>query len=992
MKPIKLTMNAFGPFSGTEWIDFTPLWEHNVFLITGPTGAGKTTIFDAICFALYGKASGESRQNENFKSDFAPEDVLCSCTLEFELRGKRFCIFRQPPQQKLTSKGTYTTVPGKAELTLPNGGVITGTGEVNTRVGEILGINLGQFKQIVMLAQGEFQRMLEASANEKQEIFRRIFSTQLFDRFAQSLSEKTAAANDRISKQMEAVAVCAAGMDFGGDTALSDLAQAKPIDVDALLEGGLRLVSDDRAALDALKTEFDGVSKQLDQINLPQAEETNRKFTAMDGLRKKTAVLSGRKKYIAEQAARLGSIRSAQQVCKAADAVAQLTAQIEEYQKEQTHAQEMLPVCTSKMRQSQALMHEAKAREDIKQTMLEHRSALEKTRDTFEKIAKNTAELESLRAGLDKLRLNETILRLLEKRAALLAQSVELEKRAQQLERLAEIHREAELQRHTFIEEKAAYLASYSLFLNAQAGILARTLEEGEPCPVCGSVSHPNHAQLSTGVCSQAELDKAAQDLDMLATHLAGLETDVKSCFRQLNYMDDLFDFDENEISAHLPQVCAAQQATQAELERLRTQIAVQESKAVQIGGKAPDARFDSEIFVLEEIARVTSRVLKTDAEMSNKQRQIEDLQEMLEVTGVRDEKQLLVELATANAQIMQIEKQITASTDQFMADKTAYDQLCRTIELVRGKLFALGNQLTVAQNHFQVELNARRFASREVFEEYRNQIDQAAEIEETINTYNLACTALSAELGALEVELVGKEVTDMEALKLLSTELTARRAALHEQQVALSARIQVNMQALQAIRSRCEGMEALYAQYQDYSELSRLANGNNAQRISFESYVLGAYFDDIISLANVRLAKMTGARYELKRKEGREKFGGASGLNLEMIDNYSGKARNITTLSGGESFKTSLALALSLADIVQMYAGGVVIDTMFIDEGFGTLDDESLTSAVQTLTSLGEDGRMVGIISHVSELRECIPARIYVSAGKTGSSCAVSV
>lgn len=992
MKPIKLTMNAFGPFSGTECIDFTPLWDHNVFLITGPTGAGKTTIFDAICFALYGRASGENRQNENFKSDFAPEDVLCSCTLEFELRGKHFCIFRQPPQQKLTSKGTYTTVPGKAELTLPDGAVVTGTGEVNARVGEILGINLMQFKQIVMLAQGEFQRMLEASANEKQEIFRRIFSTQLFDRFAQSLSEKTAAVNERISKQMDAVEVCAAGMDFGGDTALAELAQAKPINVDALLEGGLRLVADDRAALDALKTKFDGVNAQLAKINLPQAEETNRKFVGMDGLRKKMAVLSGRKKYIAEQAARLTSIRSAQQACKAADAVTQLAAQLAEYQKEQAQAQEMLPVCTQKMRNSQALMHEAKAREDIKQTMLEHRSALEKTRETFEKITKNTAELDALSAGLHKLHRNEAILRLLQKRAVLLTQGAELEKRAGQLERLVEIHREAERQREIFMEEKADYLANYSLFLSAQAGILARTLEEGEPCPVCGSRSHPNHAQLSTGVCTQAELDTAAKKLDTLATRLAGLETDLKTCFRQLNYMDDLFDFTENEIGAHQPQVCAAQQETKTELEQLCGQIAAIESEAAQASGKAPDTRFDSEVFVLEEIARVTSRILKTDAEISNKQRQIEDLQEVLAVAGVKDEKQLLVELATANAQIMQIEKQITASTDQFMADKTAYDQLCKTVELVRGKLFTLGNQLNVAQNHFQVELVARRFVSREVFEQYRSQIDQAEEIEETINAYNLACTALSAELGALEVELVGKEVADIEAMRLQSTELAALREALHEQQVALSARMQVNMQALQGMRSRCDGMEALYAQYQDYSELSRLANGNNAQRVSFESYVLGAYFDDIISLANLRLSKMTGARYELKRKVSREKFGGASGLNLEMIDNYSGKARNITTLSGGESFKTSLALALSLADIVQMYAGGVVIDTMFIDEGFGTLDDESLTSAVQTLTSLGEDGRMVGIISHVSELRECIPARIHVSAGKTGSSCAVSV
>ena len=234
MKPIRLTMAAFGPFAGNETVDFTALTQSGIFLITGPTGAGKTTIFDAICYALYGKASGDGRQNENFKSDFAPDDALCSVTFDFELRGKLFSVFRQPQQPKLTAKGTYTLAPSRVELRLPGGEILLSS-EANERIVQILGINLRQFKQIVMLPQGEFRKMLEASSDEKQEIFRRIFSTELFDRFAQELGRRTRALDEKIHKQLDAISVCASSMDFSAKQELGGLAHAEAPDPEALL-------------------------------------------------------------------------------------------------------------------------------------------------------------------------------------------------------------------------------------------------------------------------------------------------------------------------------------------------------------------------------------------------------------------------------------------------------------------------------------------------------------------------------------------------------------------------------------------------------------------------------------------------------------------------------------------------------------------------------------------------------------------------------------
>lgn len=992
MKPLRLTMTAFGPFAGIETIDFTALCESGVFLITGPTGAGKTTIFDAICFALYGKASGDARQNENFKSDFAPETTLCSVCFEFELRGKAFTVLRQPPQQKLTSKGGYTAVPGKAEFTLPDGNVVTGAADVTARVTEILGINLGQFKQIVMLAQGEFQRLLAASSDEKQEIFRRIFSTQLFDRFAQELGEKTRALNEQIRKHLDAIAVCANSMDCAGDAELFALTQAEATDVEALLGMADSLLARDKQALEAAEATLAIAGAERDGLNLEQITVTNKKFAVLEDLRQKTAVLQNRKGFIADQKLKLELIHGAQQVSKSDRLIAQLNEQLAEYAREVQECQNRLPQLSNTMKLSQSALHEAKAREDVKQTLIAHRAGLEAARDLFERIARHQNELLGLTKNLERLRKNEALLQKLKTRAGLLTQHTDAKGKLEQAVNLARLCEKAAVRGGEFTVAKAAYIARYDLFLSAQAGILARTLAENIPCPVCGSFEHPMPAKLAGDVPTQAALDENRALLDRLSGELSTLEAELRACCRQINYMDDVFNFSEEEATEHTDEIAAVLRRFKAREAGLRESLAALESEILEAAGLDDiDKKFDDEIYVLEEITRLTSLVQRARGDIESNRRQTDELREQL-TAGIKDEQQLNAEITAANAQILHIDEQITACTGQFIDAKSEYDKLCRTIELSRSKMFALNNQLSLAQNQFGADLKIHHFTSRQMYEEHRELIGKAKELETMVEAYSTACTAAFTELHSLESELAGKAPRDAQALTARHKELTEQMEDFTRKKVSLSARLQVNAQAVTAIRTRFSGMAELYDEYKNVSELYRLASGNNAQRLSFESYVLASYFDDIIALANLRLSKMTGARYELRRKTDREKFGRSSGLSLEMIDNYSGKARHITTLSGGESFKTALALALSLADIVQMYAGGVVIDTMFIDEGFGTLDEESLSAAVQTLTSLSEDGRLVGIISHVSELKERIPARINVLPSKTGSTCAVAL
>lgn len=983
MKPIRLTMAAFGPFSGTETIDFTTLTQGGIFLVTGPTGAGKTTIFDAICFALYGKASGEERQNENFKSDFAPADALCSVTLDFELRGKRFSIFRQPPQQKLTAKGTMTVVPSRVELTLPDGDVVSGA-DANDRVVEILGINMRQFKQIVMLPQGEFRRLLDASSEEKQKIFRRIFSTELFDEFAQELSRQTAQLSERIHQQLDAISVCAGGLDFSADDTHAALAQAQTPDPEALMTAAAALLKADRSALDTLELQWISVNSSRDKLNLENAADTNRKFEMLELLRQKATVLFERKDFILQQKQKLEFIRGAQQVSKTEELLTQITRQMDEYQVEMHDAQERLPELTRLMQKEHLALVDAKNREEQKQVLVVRRAGLEQAGEAMQRAALCRGELAALGETRQTLAAQEKRLSGLRGRAALLEEETKTKKRAALLEEMVSLCEQIRKQSEAYLVGKDQYITDYDFFLSAQAGILARTLEPGLPCPVCGSTQHPAPAHMPADVPSQTELDRMRAELDAMATEIGELEAELRQRHRQLNYLTEVLPFPEEACAEHAEDIYRIKAHTEDAALRLTQRVAAASGELSE-----PDARYDSEVFVLEEIAALQARIVKTDAETDAAQRRLDELSELFSAYR-GGENSLAEELQELTGQINAIDEEISATTQSYIDAKSEYDKLCKTIELARGKLFSLGSQKALLKGQFTAELNQNRFTSQEMYHEYLAQTEQADELAHMLDEYQTACSTATAEINTLDMALKGKKPVDLAALTEQHKELTAEIEALSRRKVELAARIQLNTQASEAIRERYSGMAELYARYKDLSELSRLATGNNAQRVSFESYVLGSYFDDIIALANLRLSRMTGARYELRRRAEREKFGRSSGLSLEIIDSFSGKARHISTLSGGESFKTSLALALSLADIVQMYAGGVSIDTMFIDEGFGSLDEESLDFAVQTLTSLDDTGRVVGIISHVAELRERIPTRLCVHAGRQGSHCDV--
>ena len=744
------------------------------------------------------------------------------------------------------------------------------------------------------------------------------------------------------------------------------------------------LLAADRSTLDSVELQWIAKCSERDKLKLESAVETNRKLEMLGILREKVAVLLDRKDYIAEQKQRLEFIRGAQQVSKTDDILAQISKQIEEYREEMQEAQARLPQLTRTMQSSQLAVVDAKNREETKRGLIARRAALEQASEAYQKVANFRAELTVLEQQRETHAARERRLSVLRERAGLLGQLRILQQQQENLEHLAILCNQHREKNNSYHMAKDQYLLDYDRFLSAQAGILAQALRSGLPCPVCGSTEHPFPAHRPADVPTQAALDEARSRLDELAAEAAILDTDIRTCHRQINYIDTILSFREEEAVSHLNDIVLEKAHAEDHIERLNVRL---DEMDAQLG--LTDEQYDDEVFVLEEIASLQGRIVKVDAEVEAAKRRIDELSESF--SGFRGGEQGLArELSALSEQITAIDAEIAANTQHYIEAKSEYDTLCKTIEHARTKQFNLNNQKNLTMNQFTAELNQNRFATRDMYREYREQIPQADELEAIIHGYQVACSTATAEMNTLDMALKGKKPANVEALSVLHGELTVEIEALERRKVALSARIQINRQAAEAIRSRFEGMAKLYLQYKDLSELHRLASGNNAQRISFESYVLSSYFDDIIALANVRLAKMTGERYELRRRTEREKFGRSSGLSLEITDYYSGKARHISTLSGGESFKTALALALSLADIVQMYAGGVCIDTMFIDEGFGSLDEASLDSAVKTLTSLGEDGRVVGIISHVAELKERIPSRIAVHAGRGGSHCDV--
>ncbi len=908
MKPLHLTINAFGPYAEKIEIPFDSLGENGLYLITGDTGAGKTTIFDAITFALYGEASGEYRKDKAaLRSDFADKKNKTFVILKFLCRGEIFTIKRSPKTQDHNSE---------VELVYPDGRVFTKEKEAAEKIQELTGMDKKQFSQIVMIAQGEFQKLLNAKTDERVEIFRNIFSTKNLQYFQIQLNDKYVNTNSEFLKLKDSI-----------------LQYINQIDA-----------SDN----ENLANEISRIKESKNIYNLANLSEELKKQLKSDETEKKE--LDKKKKNINKDLEKLNQeLGNAEIIQKTNNEILNLKEKIipnleiefkithekfEKYSKE-LPKQEKLGLDISKLEKDlskySTLEYLAQDLELLEKNNIKNETEINKNE---KQINDNKSRQDSLKITIDSLKNIEIDFEkqehLREKKLEKIEQFDELKK---QILNLKSTQKD-----YNIIQENIQNLTSewqnahqkfekiYTSFIEQQAGILARNLKPGIACPVCGSVKHPNPAKTQdenitkeSVQISQDACDKAKKNLDDKTKQL----TELKSTISNL----------------------------EKNIEKLSSKILNTKS-----------------IINVEEILEQENSNIKT--ELTNIEKNIQELE-----LKIKNKTQSEEELKNLENNLLSSENY----QKELLINKSKLD---KEISAKKATLSTLKNEL---------EYNDRKTADHILKEKqliHKTFEDEFKQLQDTMNQTKTTLESKKESLKTLELQVKHAPIVNIEDMKNKIDNLKNIISEIQNNTDKLLTRFSKNNDLKNNILKTNDSLLETEQKLQKLKLLSDTANGrlNGTIKITFEQYIQTAYFDMIIDEANKRFVKMTNFQYRLERKE--EKKGNSKvGLDLNVFDYHTGKYRSVSTLSGGESFKAALSLALGLSDVVQNYSGGIKIDAMFIDEGFGSLDEESLEQALNTLYGLTEGNRIVGIISHVGELRNRIDKKILIKRSLNGSS-----
>ena len=916
MRPLKLTMAGFGPYADTQVLDFEALGTGGLYLITGDTGAGKTTIFDAITFALFGEASGDNRKPNMLRSKYAGAAAPTYVELVFSYGGSTYTIRRNPEYQRAKARGTGTTKQSEeAILTYPDGATVSRLKDVDKAVRDIIGLTREQFSQVSMISQGDFRRLLQADTIERQKIFRDIFDTGLFVTLQNTLKEKASDLREQrdlatrsIRQYMESM-VCAADSPLAGEVAK---AREGLLLTPETLELFAQVIQEDTAAQSIGDNRLAEVEAQAEQVTaqLSQAQAYQNAKASLE--RHTTAEVT--------QAAALEQAQAA-----LTEAQATLPQQ-EQLAKEITELELLLP-------SYDALEADAKILRQTQDALVKAEEAQETAQAQKDTL---TESLENLKCQLKSL---DNVAAEKEK---LSAQQQQLQEQLKKFQTLLEELDALDVQRKMLEKKQQAYLdaaakaaqknqvyeAQNTAFLSEQAGIMASTLVTGTPCPVCGSLEHPHLAVLSESAPTEAEV-KAAKEAADAARQV--MEQASGAASRQKGIVLTT----EKSITKNLHLLVPGTSTAFAPL-IVRTQVD----------------------YIIDQEETVTIQLRQALAQLRRKE-ELEQSIPLKEAALTKAE----TDLTAAREEITTYTVSI-ASLEQQMAERKA--------------------QLTFPD---KAAAKAEQAALEQQLQELKKAL---ADAESKHNTCREDLAGTRAAMEQLEAQLANGTAADADGLESQKQTLAAEKAALTAQLKAIHTRITTNQTAMDHIAQKAAEVEKVEARYTWVKALSDTANGNvtGKDKIMLETYIQTTYFDRILERANIRLRKMSGGQYDLKRRRTAGNKQSKSGLELDIVDHINTTERSVNTLSGGEAFLASLALALGLSDEVQM-STGIHLDTLFVDEGFGSLDGEALNKAYHTLAGLTEGNRLVGIISHVSELKERIDKQIIVRKEKTGGSTA---
>lgn len=917
MRPIRLAMSAFGPYASKIELNLEQLGTGGLYLITGDTGAGKTTIFDAITFALYGEASGENREASMLRSKYAQPGTPTEVELTFSYAGKEYFVKRNPEYERPKARGEgFTSEKADARFRYPDGRMVTGLKDVNRAVLQTLGIDRAQFTQIAMIAQGDFLKLLFASTEDRKKIFQKIFRTERYHTLQERLKDESGQLKRERDDLANGIGQYMDDIRWDGDEPLSRRTAGEKAFVSA--EGIREILALLKELIRRDQERDEALEKRIGQLDQRIEENT--------ALLARAQAWASAGKSLAEASLELKEGEASLRRFDAAlQAEEERTPRREKIRTQAITIGEQLPDYTELDRLLAERKAAGKALEDCRKALSDEAAQKEALERETEALQRERRELEDAEGV----------------RAALLAGRQEAERKLERcrllkeaLEELAGLERELERRRkacgkkwETSEKEAERYNDMFRRYLSEQAGILAQALQDGQPCPVCGSVSHPKTAVKSGNAPTKAELDACREAMERAREDAAAAGEEAAGLLGKQEQKRQSVESDLRLLLGELPMEEASRVLAETG-EQTKGQLTLLQEK------------------IRTEDERIRRRE-EVDKLLSGKAKMRQALEEAVRFAAEQmGEKETLLKTFAERTEVLSGKLPFSSAAQAKREKQALEEQLCRMEESLR----KADQDVRV-----QREKNARHKAR---IEEAQKQLAQAQEV-------------------------------DTQEAERRRLQLKEAREAEGGSQKTIHARWTHNEAILENLLRKLDQLSGVEERWQWVKALSDTANGSlsGREKIMLETYVQTACFDRIIDRSNLRFMEMSGGQYELKRRREAGNNRSQSGLELDVIDHYNGTMRSVKTLSGGEAFKASLSLALGLADEIQSFAGGIRLDTMFVDEGFGSLDEDSLEQAVKALLELTQGNRLVGIISHVGALKERIDRQIVVIKGKSGGS-----
>lgn len=1041
MQPLRLELHNFGPYDHCT-IDFRSFYAQSLFLITGKTGAGKTTIFDGMTYALYGSTSGGLRQGKDMRSSFATPDERTVVTFEFSYRDLTYTVTREPEQLVNKARGTGTRVqPAKVCLTVYNQEgqeikQLTKEKEVGLFIHELLQLNRAQFLQIIMLPQGEFRRFLNADSNDKEKVLRQLFNTSLYQQIAEQLKEQKKKRDRQLAEVRQETLILAKQLQF------DDSLREKLI-ADSLVTDYLEVYEEQTIRYDSqikeLKTHLRQQTETYNQLleKITQGERINQRFAQLKDVKQSLSELDNEKDQIVDlkvRANRLNQVATLDNtytlVLEKQQDITELTNKLIAINREITNLDQQLVTCDQEIQSLQKQDSEMAQKQDrvvqidlwlplvteqqvIKEQLRVKEKELTDQKELLQQLTGDVTSLQKKKSELDLIVSQEvTFLKQLNtceqdmKTNDWLCDRIEeLKKLLVQTQKLEEQKKYDLIEKDQVIErlnslEQAKRVAKSDLAKQLIQQLMSDLLP-GEPCPVCGSLEHPKSDAQHMVTDTTATVHTLTNELDQLDVELESVRLVYQTLTGQLTgyqqQLDQLaltIDTKKASIQADLPksispnspvsewkeslEVCTT--AIKKQIKQLQKQLIVIDQ------AKEDSIRCQDELDILSK-RQATIQLVLSDCQqvLASHQGVLESISQKLPSHNLQGDS-----LQEEKLQLMQI-----ISTWQNDLEKQQHElvETQQALQIKQVTKVNYDNQLDELEKRtaqLSTQLMSHLADNQLSFDEFlalRPKLPELEAIIEKVQQFEKEEYALKRELQLLTKELANQMPVELEEWQVmcdnLKVELDVSKQELAEQRFIMDANEQV-MNRIQALLTKAaKDLEQL----QELTELSDVLNGDGMNKLSLERYVLQLYLAEILRLANQRLALLTTGRYRFEINHEQGSYKKSTGLEMNIFDDFTGVSRSVNTLSGGESFIAALSLSLALTEVIQQNAGGIMIDAMFIDEGFGSLDEESLEMAIRSLELIRGDGRLIGIISHVRELKERIPQQLQVIASPEGKS-----